>query len=209
MRWRTEKSVIRILGIVLACVTLIGLGTQIDRGLSVREVEALRSEYPVYSGMPVGLEMRHCSVEECKQIVDTFIYGEIVGSANLYEVEVSLHEEELEKKREENGLSNSFDFLEYSVRVISDTEGIYQEDDVITISVNSIFKDYQPEMVEGMKLIIPTKQSSDQEGLNYYIIDGMFYVTEQEYAISVCDESKARRSLSGLPVQALMKELKK
>lgn len=207
---RSKKGIVIIgaAAIMLVIAIFILIPNIINDTLSKSQVAALRSQYPVCDQVPPGMSYRQLSLEECVSLSDSFVYGEVIGEIKRYNVSVSLEDEELQEKRKANGIDDEYEFFEYSLKIIEDTEGVFSKDDIITIAANSMFEDCYPKLQEGMKVVVPVKKDSDQIGRTSYTVDGMFYVTENGYALSAFQEN-TRSTKSGMKVGTLLEELKK
>lgn len=197
--------------LIIFSICLIVNGINSHR-LSDEEIAVLREQYPVCGvDVPEGISMKKASINEVKSAAETFVYGEVVGDMKTYSVKLSTGNSMLDQKRENNGISEEYDFYEYTISVISDTEGKKEKGENLTITANKIFKNYNPQLREGMKIVVPVVTDDDNQTRNHYIVDGMYYVTEDGYAISAFEESTvySRKLKSGVKVEELLKELKK
>ncbi len=179
--------------------------------LSKTQIAKLREQYPVCGiDVPDGLYLKKFSLNEVIEETDSFVYGEVLGDVSTYSVALSTGNKALDDKRKANGISDVFEFYEYTVSVIDDTEGKYTKGEQITISSNAEFLNYNPSFSDGMKIVVPVIRNKDKPTRHSYTVDGTFYVTEDGYAISAFEEdSRSRVALSGIKADALLKELKK
>lgn len=179
--------------------------------LTDAEISNLRTQYPICgTNIPFGATMKSVSLDECIQMSDSFVYGEVVGDVRYYSVSNDLGDAELQAKRKANGIDDVNKFYEYTISVMDDTEGKYTPNTQITISANVLLKDFNPNLQDGMKVIVPVIRDDNVTARNYYTVYGMFYVTDDEYALSVYEEGPQTRSpLSGEKVEVLMERLKK
>lgn len=202
-------SFVLIMGIFLFCSLR---DHAMNKRLSEEEIEVLRKEYPVCGlEVPEGVAMRQLSLAEVKNMADTFVYGEIVGEEQMYSLQLSTGNDVSDDKRQQNGLTDTYDFYEYTVQVICDTENIKKTGEQITITSNILFKDYNPKLKEGMQIIVPVVTDEYKAERNHYIVDGMYYVTKDGYALSAFQENVVheRERTSGLKVEKLFQTLKK
>lgn len=178
--------------------------------LSEEQIAALREQYPICGSHPL-ISVRRLTLPEVKDASETFIYGEVVEDISTYTVTSSTGNATLDEKRKQNGIVDEFEFYEYTIEVISDTEGKREAGEKITIAANSDFKDYNPRLTDGMKVVVPVTADKKVPARNYYLVDGMYYVTEDGYAISAFreDTATAKSITSGLKVDELLKLLKK
>lgn len=202
-----------IIAISLCMICLFSLNKQEDR-LTNEQISSLREQYPICAiKEPPNVSMNHnISLEDIIELSDSFVYGEVVGDYKTYLVNASTGKDEVDKKRKEKGIEDTFEFYEYTLNVINDTEGKYQKGDVITISDNIIFKDYNPKLSDGMKVVVPVFEGKNVKHptRRSYSVIGMYYVTDDGYAISAFSENKqAKKIHSGLKVDELLKQLEK
>lgn len=139
---------------------------------------------------------------------DTFVYCEILEELPTYQKYVSTGIPELDAKMESKGLSNTETFYEHSVLVISDSEGLYEKGDVITIAANIIFEEDNPELKPGMKFVIPVSKDDDKEGRTQFNVSGMYHVTDDGYVISAFDEATSKQKLSGIKVESFFEKVR-
>lgn len=208
---------ITIFGIFLAS-PLNRLPNSTSKKLSESEIENLRAEYPIFSSSPDFLDVKPMSLDEVISLADTFVYGEVIGNSSEYEKEIDIQFPAIKEKHEKLGIDNKVIFYEVPIKIIYDSEGIMNEGKKITIVQNIIFKKHSPNLQKGMKFVIPLSPEIKAEGVPKrfdYTRDGMFYVTESGYTLSVFDETsnqfKNRNNLttSGIKVEDLMELLKK
>lgn len=209
-----NKRWIIISGIALiCCLCCIFSAVLSEKRLTTAQIELLRERYPVCGlKVPATISVNKMNVDQVKNIVDTFVYGEVLGCESEYSVATSFSDEALNDKRAENGIDEVFEFYEYPIEVISDTEGKYASGDVITIAANTAFIDYNPVLSVGMRIVVPVVQDEKIPSRNYYTVDGMYYVTPEGYALAAFDEenvSVSRGVSSGVKVETLLKNLKK
>lgn len=176
--------------------------------LTAEEVAALRLQYPICADDPPMVSARGLSLEECVELADSFVYAEATGEIKRYSKMIPLGNEALEKKWKGQGIDSNVEFYEYVLIVIEDTEGKFKRGDEITIAANAMLEEYTPKLKKGMRVVVPVARDSDVKGRTWYTKHGMFYVTDDEYAISVFEED-TRSAKSGMKVDALLKELKK
>ncbi len=196
--------------ILSVCLIFILNRNDKEDRLSEDQIAALREQYPICWSHPL-IDVRKLTLTEVKNASDTFVYGEVVGDISAYTVISSTGNAALDEKRKQNGIVDEFEFYEYTIEVISDTEGKREAGAKITIAANSDFKDYNPKLSDGMKVVVPVTPDKKVPGRNYYLVDGMYYVTEDGYAIAAFREDTAntKSRTSGLKVDELLKRLKK
>lgn len=199
-----------LLLLVLSVVLALSFLKAADR-LTNAEIAKLREQYPVCGkDIPLGADVKRATLDECKERSDSFVYGEVIGNAKYYQVSVDLEDDELQGKMKANGMDNTHEFYEYTISVIDDTQGRYTPDSQITISANILLKDFNPLLRDGMRVIVPVIPDENVELRNYYTVYGMFYVTNDGYALSAYEEEPNTGSiLSGERVEVLMERLQK
>ena len=179
--------------------------------LSQQEIKELRDIYPIYGKVvPDNLSMVTPQLDEVANVMESFVYAEVVGEEIRYNKNISLGDPELDTKRAEKGLDGEYEFFEYTLRVITDTEGKYSEGEIITITSNEMFRGYKPELEDGMRIVVPVERENEGSTRHGYTVTGMYYVTEDGYALSAFDENTAamaRTTYSGIKVENLLKEL--
>ena len=215
MKKKVKKNYVIVLLIIIVlaagCV-LLGEWISSEQRLSEKQIAKLREQYPICGiDIPTTISMRKSSLAETKEVVESFVYGKVVGEMSTYSVAASVGNGSLDNKREENGLSDTFDFYEYTIAVIEDTAGKYAEGELITIAANTAFIDFNPKLIDGMQVVVPAVEDSEVDGRNYYTVFGMYYVTEEGYVIAAYDEEQLNDSedvFSGIKVNSLLEKLK-
>lgn len=205
---RKNIYIISLLCIIICCIT-IGFFSK-ERRLSEDEIEALREQYPICGMGDSVLGFRIPTSIETKidrGVVYTFVYAEILDDYQTYYINISTGDEVFDEKAASKGFG-VYEYYEYPIRVIEDVTGQYQEGDLLTIAGNMMLKDEKPDLQPGMKMIIPLKENDSKDTRNYFTEIGMYYVTEDGYAISAYDETElSRTARSGIKVKKLLKEL--
>ena len=183
-----------------------------EPALSQKEVDALREEYPVY---PVKVHQlvsmdTDISVEEmaANPYMDTAIYGTITSNKKWKYVSLAGadHPELEEKKRELTGMNSMAGFLFYEMEVIRDAGGKYQPGDKVLLSITEFLEPTIPEFKPGDKFItlacyyLDDKHDFHFNKNNYsenelgMAFKGLYYVTEDGYAISTSGEEPQTRA---------------
>lgn len=182
-----------------------------ERYLSEAQIAQLREQYPICGiKLPPMLDMKEVTLEETIEKAETFVYGKVVGERSTYYKNISTGHEELDTKRKANGISDVYEFYEYTIIVLDDSEGKHTKGDEITITANSMFLEYNPQLSDGMRVVVPVIQTKGKASRYYYGVEGMYYVTEDGDAISAFDEVRlAKKAYSGVKVEDLLEALKK
>ena len=174
-----------------------------DAALSQKEVNALREEYPVYSVKvegPVSMDT-NISVEEMAANPDmnTVIYGKIMSEKKWKEFSLAGadYPELEEKRRELTGSAGTATFLYYEMEVIRDAGGRYQPGDKVNLSITEFLEPTIPELKPGDKFIALAGYNDGIYSLENDIgmaFKGLYYVTEDGYAISTSGEEPQTRA---------------
>lgn len=213
MKSKNKKLfIIATISIIICLMGIVYAKFNLNDHLTEKEIQSLRETYPICGIVePENFSIKEVTLEEYirSESIDSFVYGEVVGDISLYTKGISTGYLELDEKFVYNGIGIEHDFYEYTVSVIKDTENRYNEGDLITITANALFKDYNPTLTDGMKVVVPVLENDASIGRNWFHVIGMYYVTENGYAISAYDEKEAltRSTLSGVKVESLLNEL--
>ena len=177
--------------------------------LSQKEVDALREEYPIYqvkSQGPAEFVGDTITVEEMAQdkFSDTVIYGTITSQKKWMYISLAGadHPELEERKRELTGSAGTAARLYYEMEVIRDAGGKYQPGDKVLLSMTEFLEPTIPELKPGDKFIamacyywnhdFDKKVFLENElGMSF---KGLYYVTEDGYAISTSGEEPQTRA---------------
>ena len=174
-----------------------------EPALSQKEVDALREEYPVYSVKVEGTVSMdtNISVEEMAANPDmnTVIYGKIMSEKKWKEFSLAGadYPELEEKRRELTGSAGTATFLYYEMEVIRDAGGRYQPGDKVTLSITQFLESTIPPLEPGDKFIA---LGGYYDGINAFpdeiniAFKGLYYVTEDGYAISTSGEEPQTRA---------------
>ncbi len=179
--------------------------------LTESQIAQLREQYPICGiNEPPLVSMGQSTVEEIKERAESFVYGEVIGDYTFYYVNGTTGHEELDAKRKANGINDVYEFYEYTVKILDDTEGKYTKGEEITIAANTMFMDYNPKLSDGMRVVVPVVRDEEKPSRSHYSVSGLYYVTEDGYVLSAFDEAtRAQKANSGITVEQLFKELKK
>lgn len=187
-----KKTLFFIITVVL--IASIFAIAQPEEKLSKEQISALREQYPIYGDINkisplIEVAQVKTTLEEISKRADTFIYGEVTEEVPVY------------------SKYSYAQFYGYKLKVISDTENKFSLNDEITIVANTEFKDYNPSLFKGMKVVIPVAESKSQQG-KYNFDVFMYYVTEDGFVLSAFDESKyLDKEYSGIKVEKLLEEI--
>ena len=171
--------------------------------LSQEEVDALREKYPVYPvkvhqlvSMDTDISVEEMAQDEC---MNTVVYGTIVSPKKWMYVSLAGadHPELEERKRELTGSAGTAAFLYYEMEVIRDAGGRYQPGDKVTLSITQFLEPTIPELKPGDKFIALAGYNDGIYSLENDVgmaFKGLYYVTEDSYAISTSGEEPQTRA---------------
>lgn len=180
---------------IICAVVLIFAFTEEER-LTSTQIENLREQYPIYGDINkvsplIEMAVVKTTMEEISKIADTVVYGEVIEEVPVYSV------------------YSYAKFYGYKLRVFEDTQNKFASGKEITIIANTEFKDYNPSLSAGMKVVVPVAEFKSQQG-KYNFDVCMYYVTEDGFVLSAFDEKEMLdREYSGIKVEKLLKEIKK
>ncbi|MBO5098541.1 MAG: hypothetical protein J6C16_00055 [Clostridia bacterium] len=165
-----------------------------EERLTSTQIENLREQYPIYGDINkinplIEVAQVETSLEEISKRADTFVYGEVIEEVPVYSI------------------YSYAKFYGYRLKVYKDTENIFSTGEEITIVANTDFKDYNPSLSEGMKVVVPVKGFKSQQG-KYNFDVCMYYVTEDGFVLSAFDEKEILdKEYSGIKVEKLLEEI--
>ena len=169
--------------------------------LSEKQVEELRGEYPIQpvSTSPMVSIDTSGTVEEMASTMDTAIYAKVISPRKWKSVSTAgTDHPELEEKK---GAGNA-NFLCYELEVIQDAGGKYQEGDKVVFSISQVVEDTVPDFQEGDGVIfMGAYQDGKENSLENEIgstFKGIYYVTDDGYALSTCGEDPQMARASGM-----------
>lgn len=172
------------------------------------EVEQLREEnnYIIYGEItPENADVNSERIEFREFIMDTesFVYGEV--AEDPYFVGVDLESGFTSVDNDDKKPQMRI----HTIKVISDTEGIYDKGDVITFFYGLMGQYDCPSPKKGERVLIPVFDayltSPADAKSSYY---GYYYVTESDHVISAFEEDEDAK-YSGQTVKNLLEILKK
>lgn len=208
-----------LLSTMIVCTLCISAGiyqqnANLLKCLSEDQIEELREVYPIYQlAYPPELSGRFPSLDEAIEDVDSFIYGEVIGELETYSEYIPTGIPALDEKQKRLGHTDGETFYRYRIRVIEDTEGVYQPGEELIMTSNMKYIDYKPQFKSGMKVVYGTVLSKYNPKETDYMTVGTYYVTDDGYALSAFPEEqktmKSRGTYSGVKVEYLLKQLKK
>ena len=192
--------------LILAAIFIIPLINKAPAPLSADELAALREDYPIYSGENPSVYMRHLALDEYMEDCDTFVYAEVLDGPFYSEEEISTGIPEFDEK---GGLLH-VSYFTYRVSVLEDSRHALKKGDIIEIKQNILFEQNYPKLEQGTRISLGISRlertESERSKLVYdYSTDGMFYVTDDGYAISVFSEEN-QKVRSGLHIKNLLRE---
>lgn len=197
---KNRPALFILLALLLLSGCAAGFGvyqTTIGASLSQAQIAELRETYPICGDdnkIPQVIEKsgKNPTWEEIKERSDTFVYATVDGEWTTYQRFI-------------------YDWYEYPITVIEDTEGFFQPGEKLSIASNLALIEYNPDFRPGMKIFFPVMLES-QEGTRLdFSVEGTYYVTEDEHVLSAFDEDKIamEKKMTGKKLSVLMQDVKK
>ena len=180
--------------LAVLCVLALMFAFPQEERLTSTQIENLREQYPIYGDINkitplIEVAQAETSLEEISKRADTFVYGEVIEEVPVYSI------------------YSYAKFYGYRLKVYMDTENIFSTGEEITIVANTDFKDYNPSLSNGMKVVVPVKEFKSQQG-KYNFDVCMYYVTEEGFVLSAFDEKEILdKEYSGIKVEKLLEEI--
>ena len=162
--------------------------------LSEDEIRSLRKVYPTNDNTPELIDMREASLGEYIELCDSYLEVEVVSEPTTYvkRYDLDIDSPEGEVNEKIDGLSEDT-WVTCTVRIINDIWNSIPKD-TIDLTYNSIFAVGMPSMEIGSRFIIGGEYNTENGKLNISS-STMFYVTDDDYVLSVkSEESKNRYS---------------
>ena len=192
---------------ILCVISVIYIKTTSKVALSKNEIEDLRKIYPINDNYSDVVDGREVSFEEYMEYCNSYIKAEIISGPITYVKKLSLNPNTAESivNEKAGGLSEAT-FVKYEVRIIDDIWGNLKQDSIY-ITYNSVFDIGMPPMEKGSKFIIggAYNRKTGMLGVNG---DIMFYITEDDYILSVKTE-KSKSKYSGYKADDFVDYIKK
>lgn len=185
--------------------------------LSQDEIEELRENYPLYPGVPDHLSMKVVTLDDAMKTAETFVFAEVIEQLPEYTINLiddsNSAEGKIHEKGKEFGMTDTANFIQYKIKVIEDLfeSNIFKNNqpEEIIIAVSSEFKDVEPELKPGMKIITPIMQGKGKhQGKYLYYKYGLYYVTDDEYVLAAYDEG-SKTVLTGKQIEHAKSALRK
>ena len=178
--------------------------------LTEEQVESLREEYPVYRVVVDSNVFMDTSVpvEDLAKDMETAIYGKVISPRKWKSISLAGtdHPELEEKRKELTGSAGTAEYLCYEVEVLQDAGGQYQPGDKVVFSIPGIVENTIPEFQEGAEIIfLGAYHDGEENALEDEVgttFKGIYYVTEDGYALSTCGEDpQTRARASGMKAE--------
>lgn len=202
-----KKYLSAIAAIILFAAALTACSSVPSDMLSEEEIEALRQKYPIYESMPSdNAAMVSLTQEEFFAYMDTSVYGTILSGPSSREILIE-ESPDIKEKQEKEGLpATKAKHLTYEVEVIQDAAGRYSKGNTIVISIPARDKEAIPTFQKGDSLVFIGSYSSNRENEIMFSPQGLYYVTEDGYAISSFSEELSTR-VSGMKAEDCLNRL--
>lgn len=193
----SKKCVVLLISIILLIMAFL-LINQENLSLSTNQINNLRRKFVFYPSTSSLASSYEPTLSEQIKTTDTFVYGEILSDKYHYNELIHL----------DSPMEASY--VGFRLKVLEDSNGLLNKDDVIFIESSGIFEETIPEFSVGDKVVVPINNWFIDGNINRYNIGstGMFYVTEENFVLSVYNEPTAE-SLTGICVKELLAEVRK
>lgn len=189
------------------------------RGLSPEKIQELRKEYPLSIGSPVNVNFRDLTFKEVLDHTDSVIIAEVIQQMPDISVDLitapGTPEGNLSAKEQEAGMKPyKPEFTSFQVNVKEVVTG-EEVENTINLIYNSDFKDIEPNLKPGMKIVVAIKNGvgAQQEGSYSFTRYGTYYVVEGDYVLSAYEgQSEEMRDFTmqtnGKPLENLISEIR-
>ncbi|MBQ8814923.1 MAG: hypothetical protein IJZ85_10570 [Lachnospiraceae bacterium] len=189
-----KKKLMLIIAVIVVVVTGVAalVYARSARGarLSQEEIAVLREQYPVNDREnPLYCRERFPVFEEDIARCDRYVVAEVVSGPDAYD----------------RGITPTTMFTTYEIKIVEDIFG-NASSDTIEISYNSGFDIEMPEMEIGSRFVIGGMYDEKRGEINIGS-DMIFYVTEDDYVLSVKSE-ETRDAHTGSRVSDLIEYIR-
>ena len=170
------------------------------------EIDCLREQYPINDAEPPNADRIPIFLEDGIRTCDCFVEVEVLEEPTEFIKTVTIAYDTPEGAlHEKAGGLQQFDFVKCKVRILDVAFGHITQD-TIDLTYNSMFDIGMPDMEVGSKFIVGGTYNEDTESIDIDY-DKMYYVTEDDYILSVrSEESKNRHT--GIKVDDFFEYLK-
>lgn len=173
---------------------------------SQNEIRILRTQYPVNDKAPENIELFDQSFEEMIQICDCFVEVEIASEPIVYTKKITIDPNTPEGAvHEKAGGLTEFQFVKYIAKVNDNVVG-QLEQTTIELTYNANFDVCMPTMAIGDRFLVGGVHNTKYDTLDIGH-NTMFYVTEDDYVLSVQSETSRNRH-SGEKIDRLITYIK-
>ena len=146
---------------------------------------------------------KEITFRERVQSNDTYAYCEVIAKPKAVETFISTGDPELDKK------TGTRTMIVYTVKVIDDSEGLFNKGDTFTYCYGLAYQDISPKPEVGSRIVLPIKlgfESSSADAYSGY--NGYYYITDDGYGIAAFEE-ETKTYYSGKTAENILKSLKK
>lgn len=176
-----------------------------DEVLSKEEIERLREQYPINDKVPPSVDIVNIPLERWIGLCDTYVEVEIIGEPEGYSRTVTINPNTPEGAvHDKAGGITEFEFVKYEAKIVRDIFNNYSEE-IIELSYSLEGAVSMPSMEVGQRFIVGGAYSEKYDNVDI-VAETMFYVTEDDYVLSVQSE-QSRNRYTGYKVDALIEYL--
>lgn len=160
-----------------------------EASLTPARMEELRQEYKLSSSTPATIHMKDLSFKEVLERTDATIIAEVIRPIAEFSVELPSGPGTAEgafadKQISLGGLSYQPKFTAFQVKVKEVITGV-EVTDTIHLVFNSEFKEMEPALKPGMKIVTAIKKADGQREGNYFFTRyGTFYIVDEDYVLA-------------------------
>lgn len=178
---------------VMFCIVIaIVLKPENKDRLSQEEIAKLRVQYPVNDNVPEHIEILSLSLEEYIRNCNVYVEAEVVSEPITYTKTITVDPDSAEGEvHDKGGGRTEFTWIKYEIKIHNDILNSIQQENVY-VSYNYDFHSGMPSMEVGSRFLIGGVFNEDTETLDIGS-ETMFYVTEDDYVLSVKSEETKNR----------------
>jgi len=187
-----KKYIILAVMFVFSLSIILGIGYASQDSKSQSEIELLRKQYSVNDEMPIQMELFDQSFEKMIQLCDCYVEIEIVSEPIVYTKKLTIDPNTPEGAvYEKAGGVTEVQFVKYIAEIRDNVFG-QLEKKTIELTYNEAFDVCMPTMNVGDRFLVGGVYNTKHETLDIGH-NTIFYVTEDDYVLSVQSELSRNR----------------